>query len=370
MRAEGTTRTRRTRTVLGLVVLLGKCLFVAGAVSAADDLPEGSGNHAGGLVSDLTSLGFAIDPPSSEAVKTPDDPAVRETETDLESSNGSESDQSKLSSAKKDAAAQAIPEPDPLRLANASPVDRMPLGLNIRRSDIDPASAPISYAKAALAESKDRFASVRDYTCTFIKRERIQGRLSGYEVMSMKARTSPQSVYFRFKQPKAGREAIYVHGRNGGKAIVHDVGFNKFLAGTLHLDPKSRRAMDGNRHPITEAGLGFMIETLTEGWNREMSVRDSDVTIRERVLVNKRPSTLIICKHRNRRPDFVFHEVRLYIDHELGLPTRFEAYDWPARDGQPAPLLEEYIYSDLKINVGLTDADFDPSNKAYSFGRF
>jgi hypothetical protein len=177
-------------------------------------------------------------------------------------------------------------------------------------------------------------------------------------------------VYFKFKQPKAGREAIYVHGRNGGKAIVHDVGFNKFLAGTVHLDPMSRRAMDGNRHPITDAGIGFMIETLTEGWNREMSARDSDVTIREHVLVSKRPSTMIVCKHRNRRPDFVFHEVRLYIDHELGLPTRFEAYDWPAREGQPAPLLEEYIYSDLKINVGLTDADFDPSNKAYSFGRF
>lgn len=351
MRAEGTTRTGRTRKLIAWVVVLGSSSLVTDASVANAIVGEGVG-------ATLADPPPVVSGPGSQVGGAPASP-VDPAGTESESGSGTEDDGSDVT-----------PEPVPLRIANANAVDRMPLGLNTRRSDFDPSEDPIGYAKAALAESKHRFATVRDYTCTFIKRERIRGRLSGYEVMSMKARTSPQSVYFKFKQPTAGREAIYVHGRNGGKAIVHDVGFNKFLAGTVHLDPMSRRAMSGNRHPITDAGIGFMIETLTEGWNREMSARDSDVTIRETVLVNKRPSTMIVCRHRNRRPDFVFHEVRLYIDHELGLPTRFEAYDWPAREGQPAPLLEEYIYSDLKINVGLSDADFDPSNKAYSFGRF
>lgn len=267
-------------------------------------------------------------------------------------------------------------EPDPMRLASSRPLDRVP-GPNVEppaeESSKSAASAeedPIASAKALLASCKVRFESIRDYTCTFIKRERIDGRLSSYEVMAMKARTSPQSVYFKFRQPNAGREAIYVHGRNGGKAIVHDVGIGRLVAGSLHLDPRSRRAMDGNRHPITDAGIGFMTDTLLEGWHREMNPLDTVVTIREGVLVNKRPSTMIVCNHPRRAPHFVFHEVRLYIDDEFGLPIRFEAYDFPQRVGETPPLVEEYTYTDLRLNVGLSDYDFDPSNKAYSFGRF
>jgi hypothetical protein len=266
------------------------------------------------------------------------------------------------------------PDADPMRLASTGPRDRVPDGGRSAPAAEEVAAPveadPIASAKAAVAACKARFETVRDYTCTFIKRERINGRLSAYEVMTMKARTSPSSVYFKFRQPNAGREAIYVHGRNNGKAIVHDVGLGRLVAGTLHLDPGSRRAMDGNRHPITEAGIGFMIDTVLEGWHREMNPLDTVVTIRERVLVNKRPSTMIICSHPQRAPHFVFHEVRLYIDSELGLPLRFEAYDWPRREGEAPPLVEEYTYTDVQLNVGLSDHDFDPSNKTYSFGRF
>ena len=190
--------------------------------------------------------------------------------------------------------------------------------------------------------------------------------------MTMKARTRPHSVYFKFRQPNAGREAIYVHGRNGGKAVVHDVGLGKLVAGTLHLDPRSRRAMEDNRHPITEAGIGLMIDSLIEGWDREMNPpRQRRRRSATGVLVNKRPCTMIISNHPRHDREYTFHEVRVYIDRELGLPIRFEAYDWPRRPGEagrrcsrstPTPTSE--------LNVGLTDRDFDPSNKAYSFGRF
>ena len=33
-------------------------------------------------------------------------------------------------------------------------------------------------------------------------------------------------------------------------------------------------------------------------------------------------------------------------------------------------MVEEYSYTDLKLNVGLSDLDFDVSNKDYAFGRF
>ena len=79
--------------------------------------------------------------------------------------------------------------------------------------------------------------------------------------MSMKARTRPRSVYLKFRQPAAGREAIYVEGRNDGKVLAHDVGLGRLIAGTLHLDPDGSRAMEDCRHPITEAGIGPLLET-------------------------------------------------------------------------------------------------------------
>ena len=36
--------------------------------------------------------------------------------------------------------------------------------------------------------------------------------------------------------------------------------------------------------------------------------------------------------------------------------------------GDPPPLLESYTYPNLKLNPGLTNADFDPKNPAYNFG--
>ena len=48
--------------------------------------------------------------------------------------------------------------------------------------------------------------------------------------------------------------------------MAHDVGIAKFLAGTMHLDPRGSMAMEDNRHPVTEAGIGALIETVAKRW--------------------------------------------------------------------------------------------------------
>jgi hypothetical protein len=52
---------------------------------------------------------------------------------------------------------------------------------------------------------------------------------------------------------------------------------------------------------------------------------------------------------------------RVYFDKESKLPLRAERYGWPERARDKPPLFEEYKYVDLKTNVNLTDADFDPA---------
>ncbi len=229
---------------------------------------------------------------------------------------------------------------------------------------------PTARAKQALAECKARYAAVRDYTCTFRKRERIDGRLMPAHVMDMKARAAPPGIYVKFRTPNKGREAIYVAGRNGGKVVAHDVGIGKFLAGTMNLDPRGSMAMEDCRHPITEAGIGALIETVAGHWNVELTPEESRVDFRPDSRVGGQNCTMIETVHPSRQPNFLFHKVRVYIAQEHGLPIRYEAFDWPARPGVAPELVEEYSYLDLRLNVGLGDRDFDPDNRSYSFGRF
>ncbi len=265
--------------------------------------------------------------------------------------------------------ASALPDPDVVPSSNLSDRNVRELPPMPEAAPPTPESDPVGFALHTMQLCRERFQLVRDYTCVFVKRERIKGRLSVPNVLTMKARTEPHSIYFKFQKPSAGREAIYVEGRHNGQALVHDVGFGKLLAGTLALDPLGSRAMDGCRHPITEAGIGHMIETIIEGWEAEMSPGETLVEYKN-VKVNDRSCLMIVSTHPRQQPDFLFHQVRVYIDREFGLPIRFEAYDWPTRPGVEPLLIEEYTYHNLRLNVGLTEKDFDPSNKAYSFGRF
>jgi hypothetical protein len=229
---------------------------------------------------------------------------------------------------------------------------------------------PTVRAQRMVASCRESYRSVTDYTCTFYKRERIGGYLLAPQKISMKVRSTPFSVYLRFIEPHAGREAIFVDGRNSGKAVVHDVGINKLLAGTVLLDPRSRRAMQDNRHPITDAGIGHLIDTISHHWKADMQPGVTQVVITPGVRVGDRVCTMIDSTQPQQRGTILFHRVKVYIDQEHNVPIRFEAYDWPKVRGQKPELMEEYTYANLKLNRGLSERDFDPNNELYSFGRF
>lgn len=231
-------------------------------------------------------------------------------------------------------------------------------------------ASPSARAIRVMLECRERFANVKDYTCTFYKRERVDDVLTPMHVMTMKMRNDPYSIYFRFHQPNKGREAIYVQGRNDNRVLAHDVGFTKLLAGTMKLDPLGARAMENCRHPITKAGIGKLIETVLDRWEAELDDEESVVLFDSKIRLGSAPCLLIEAIHPQKKPEFMYHKVRLFIHAELGLPVRYEAYDWPARPGDAPEMLEEYVYDGVKLNVGLHDGDFDATNQLYSFGRF
>ena len=220
---------------------------------------------------------------------------------------------------------------------------------------------------------------IEDYSCTLVKRERIDGRLLQREHAFVKVRHAqvadgkvvvPFSVYLHFFGPAEmkGREAIYVQGQNNGKLIARRGGL-RLAYFTTALDPLSDLAMQRNRYPITEIGVRNLIKRLYEVGREDVRYGECDVKYFKGVTLNQRACTAIEVIHPVRRSNFRYHIARIFIDDELQVPIRYAAYDWPDQSGGRPPLLEEYTYLDLKLNIGLTDRDFDTRNKAYGFGR-
>ena len=226
-------------------------------------------------------------------------------------------------------------------------------------------------------------ASIRDYTAVLVKRERVGDELQPYEYMKLKVRheqrkgdriVTPFSVYLKFIKPEElkGREVIYVRGKNDGKLIAHDPpgSWTYKIAGTVRIEPDGFLAMRGNRYPITEIGIRNLVRRLIEVAKEERKrnrPKDCVVKFYQNAKINGRVCTRIDVLHPVKRPGFRFHIARIFVDKERGIPIRYEAYDWPPEPGGQPLLLEEYTYLKVRLNVGLTDRDFDPANPDYAF---
>jgi hypothetical protein len=216
---------------------------------------------------------------------------------------------------------------------------------------------------------KDLNSNVKDYTATLVKRERVDGDLTEYEYMFTKIRHQPFSVYMYFLKPadKVGREVIYVAGKNEGNLVAHEEQGIKKLIGPVSLKPNAPLAMQGNRYPITEVGIMNLTRRLIEVGESDRKYGECDVKHTPNAKVNGRVCTLVQVTHPVPRKNFRYHKALIYIDDELNIPIRFEAYDWPSQEGGQPILLEEYTYVNIKLNAGLTDADFDTRNPKYKF---
>lgn len=219
--------------------------------------------------------------------------------------------------------------------------------------------------------------NVIDYSATMVKRERISGVLGEQEFMFLKMRSrkieagtivTPLSVYIKFLKPKniEGREVIWVEGRNNGKLFAHEVpGIKNVIR--AKLDPNGFLAMRGNRYPISEAGVENLVDKLIEKGERDLKRDECEVQFFKGAKINGRVCTLLQVTHPIKREYFDFHIAQIFIDDELNVPVRYAAYTWPTSPGGKPALEEEYTYMDLKLNIGLTDEDFNPDNRAYKF---
>ena len=254
----------------------------------------------------------------------------------------------------------------PYRVAERSnPVaDQTRAILNTNQPKEHPLMPTLRWAKDGLRDIE----KLHDYSATVVKRERIDGKVGEPEYMFTKVRQKPFSVYLYFLRPTAvqGQEVVYVDGANNGKMFAHGTGFKKAF-GTVPLDPNGPIAMRGNRYPITELGILNLVRRLIEVGEKDSQFGECEVKFFSGAKINNRVCTCIQVVHPVPRRNFLFHVARIFVDDELNIPIRYEAYDWPARAGEQPELIEEYTYLNLKVDNGFTDADFDIHNPSYSF---
>jgi hypothetical protein len=210
----------------------------------------------------------------------------------------------------------------------------------------------------------ESLGKVKDYEALFVRKELVEGAVVTSQI-AIKLRHEPFSVYLKFIEPNAGREVIYVEGKNDGKLLVHETGFAS-LAGTLSLDPKGSLAMNGNRYPITMIGLKLMTETVIEKWLAVKNEKDLKVNIYPNATVGDlscKVAESVLAKPVEGMPQ---QTCRLYFEKATGYPVRLQSLAFP-KNGEKAETVEDYFYSKLKANAGLTDKDFDVENPTYGF---
>jgi hypothetical protein len=113
------------------------------------------------------------------------------------------------------------------------------------------------------SQAAARYASIDSYIVRLRRREQVNGKDRPEEILLMKFRKEPWSVYFKWLGSEAkGREVVYVRGGYDDKI------YTLLAAGDMPLMPAGKRialphdnplVRSSSRHSIREAGVGELI---------------------------------------------------------------------------------------------------------------
>lgn len=208
---------------------------------------------------------------------------------------------------------------------------------------------------ALLQECLDNYdLNVTDFTCHFIKRERIDGRLGKAQEIDVCFLDSPFSVAMRWlKNPPISDRALYVEGANDGNMLVRPKGLLG-IVGTVRRKPDSEQVMANTLRPISRFGFRRSMENLIDVYMGAAERGHLATRFAGRKRVAGRPTIVLERILSVPQPRYSGRRTLIYIDTERLLPICVEAWDWDNK------LTYRYIYSKVKLNVGLTSDDFTP----------
>jgi hypothetical protein len=242
----------------------------------------------------------------------------------------------------------------------------IPVGTARAQNESTAQEHPLVPAIQMAKQSYEIVQQLKDYEATLIKRELINGRLTSQRIR-MKTRENPFSIYLYYEEPNPGREVLFVMGQNQNQLLVREAAGVASLVGTVSLPVDSPQVMAENRHVITDMGMRRLLELLITQWELESKYAECDVKFYPGARMGNAECEVIESSHPRPRKQFPYHMTRVFFEKKSRLPIRIENYGFPPQPNQPAPLVEEYTYINVRTNIGLTPADFDRRNPNYSF---
>ena len=208
---------------------------------------------------------------------------------------------------------------------------------------------------ALLRKGLERYdSSVRDYTCLFIKQERIGGQMRPAQHVRVKFMDKPFSVAMEWtRNIPLGDRVIYIKGENNGMMLIRPKGIWKNLLGTVARDPESKQVMANTLRPVTQFGFRRSLESLLEVY--ELSEKRGEaVNTFEGYGEIDGQKVFVLQRMLPAREDYPAKKTRVYIGVETLAPLGVDGWDW---DDQ---LFCSYRFQDVKFNAGLTATDFTP----------
>ena len=227
-----------------------------------------------------------------------------------------------------------------------------------------PSNDPATKLRALYDRAAQARTGLSQYVARLRRREQIGGKDRPEEVMMLKFRQQPFSVYFKFVGPVArGREVIYVQGQHSGQ--IHTLaaaGDSIFVSAgqRIALAPDSFLVRSASRHPITEAGIGNLVDqfgrilgAVERGGSQLGSLKylgpykRSEYPTALETVEQQVPARCESTMPRGGRRYWFFEPT-------LGLPVLIVTLDHTGHE------VEYYCYDQLQTQVGLTDDDFNP----------
>lgn len=228
-------------------------------------------------------------------------------------------------------------------------------------------TAALRRCREMLSAAERKLDSAPTMTAVFQKQERIDGEMKPLNVMDLKVRREPLSVYMKWQQPDAGQELIWRHGAHEGKIVVCPAGWRRKVMPMVKIDPTGDMAMAVSRRPITNIGIWNFAKRLNETVSSDVVLDPAQkisMTVGDEV--GGSPVYRFTFENPQPGPRATFQKMVIFVDRKLEVPVAFELYGWTG-EGSKGQLEESYLFGNLQLDVPLTETDFDHQNPAYAF---
>jgi hypothetical protein len=215
----------------------------------------------------------------------------------------------------------------------------------------------------------DRYeAEVTDYTCRFVKQEKLKGRLRKPQTMRVKFRDEPLGIFMEWienadkcdrilfvrgmlPKTKQGVEQAWVDPH--GWAIDAILGKRGGVKQPIH----SALAEAASRRSVEQFGFGSSLRLILKYAMLAKSRNELDFDYLGPSRLNDRATYLFerILPYTGEAGEYPERTLLVHLDRENHMPIGVFAYADDARED----LLGSYVIDNVQLNVGLSENDFD-----------